>query len=174
MKSVWFVEEGEYSDYRVKAVFETEAQALEFSSHRPEDSSIRKVELAAWTTEQSNFTFTFDLGGNITKVIELADLEQPSDIVCSHRFAEDAIQITVQRGPLDLAKKIASERYVKIRAFLAEADERMERADYQKNGNYRFNDALRVAEVLAGLTPMPDPPRCEKDREILLILGVAA
>lgn len=165
------VEEGCYSDYGVVAIFSTKAEADKFVEHRP-GASAREWELDTWREEQAKFCITFDMGGSITGIIEEASTDEPSGNVRENRFQQDQITLIVHRGPRDLAVKIASERYYKIRAFLDQSDAMMERANYPKNGNYRFNDALQVASILAGLDQAPDPPRCNHDRNIRVILGL--
>ena len=173
--SVWLVEQGTYSDYSVEAIFSTEKQAREFCSHLP-DSEPREWVLNTWADHQISFTFWFDLMGNIVQTEEEAfvkDLPAESNIH-SDRQERERIRIHVNRGPRDLAIKIASEHYTKIRAFLDEAQKRVDRAKYNKiSDDYCCNDALEAAKILAGINQAPNPPECGHDKNILTILSIS-
>jgi hypothetical protein len=172
MKRVWIVEQGEYSDYSIVAIFATQAQAEEFVSHRP-TASVREWELNTWTEELAAFEITFDLSGNITEIAEEAYVESDEYKDFSNRRHKDEITFFIRRGPRDRAIKIASEQYAKIRVYLDQADTMMERAEYNKIGDHRFDDALCIARILAGIDDAPTPPRCTADRNILTILGMS-
>src|SRR3990172_7688285 len=153
MNSVWLVERGEYSDYGVEAIFSTEVVARAFAANM-DGSSVREWMLDTWREEQITWEFGFDLQGNIVEeskepFTELLPVD--ASVTASRRFDQDLITITVNRGSREAAVKIASEWYVRIRAHLDEADERMTRTQYDKIGNYRWGDALNVARILAGI-----------------------
>jgi hypothetical protein len=182
VSSVWLVEKGDYSDYHIIAIFSTQSQADEFVSHHKE-ASVREWELNTWTEEKTTFEFVFDLSGNLVKEEEHAYIKDedhdgnPRDLdVRAHSQSDrtgtlDNVKIYVNRGPRELALKIASERYTKIRAYLDEAQERtVLAADVDGLAEYRkvcgaHNLSVSVAEVLAGIVPVPDPPKCGYDYE---------
>ena len=178
--SVWVVDEGEYSDYRILAIFATKPQAEEFVSHRGPSSpygyspGMQEWELNTWTEDKATFKFTFDLNGNITKVSEVAYVDDaPTPALYSQRHTKDEVLVVVNYGPRDRATKVASEHYTRIRAFLDEAQKMGDRAHYDKiSEGYCFGNALRVARILAGIEQAPNPPQCDSDRNILTILGI--
>lgn len=170
MDTVWVVESGEYSDYQIDAIFSTKEKAEEFSSHKSR-SRVVEWELDKWTPEQASFSVVFDLSGNITGIDETPVLDEPSDAVDADGFHDGSIHVRVHRGPREKAIKIASEYYYRLRAFLDEAQERTSKAHLPQEC-LDGSRTIRVAKVLAGINPVPNPPKCGFDEDVLEILGI--
>jgi hypothetical protein len=178
MTKVWVVETGEYSAYQVRAIFAEENEEMAREYAKGVGSEPREWVLDTWTPDQGRWEFDLNLEGDVVRekfeaLIEgKEDPEGESRREYSTRFRKDVITIAVRHGERARALKVASERFTKIRSFLDEADERVARANYLKIDGYHFNDAWQAAEILAGLEPVPNPPECGADRNMLLILGI--
>lgn len=155
---VYVVEEGEYSNYQVVAIFSEKGAADEFSAHRP-GSGVVEWTLDTWKTEQSEFLFVFGLDGQIKSVEEKAHIREHEydGRIFSQAWGDD-ILVRVCRGPEELAVKIASERYTKIRAFHDQADALCVGGLDCLKGTLRPHLVVMVAEVLAGIRVLPDGP----------------
>jgi hypothetical protein len=174
MEKVWIVEEGEYSDYQVLAIFATELAAAEFVDHR-KTASYRAWPLNTWLPEQARYSFWFDLSGNIVAEQETAYTESVDEApVWEYRQGPDQIHIAVCKGPHERAVKVASERYARIRAHLDKADEMARKSTLSKEPSYMkghyLSQATEVARVLAGLAEPPTPPLSKSDEWVLQIL----
>lgn len=175
MNCVYVVEEGDYSDYQVVAIFSEKSVADEFSAHRP-GSGVREWELDTWKNEQSEFLFVFGLDGAIKSVKENAYTgeHKHADGVYSQAWDSD-ILVRVNRGPKELAVKIASERYTRIRAFYDQAEALCVGNLQCEKGTLRPRLVVLVAEVLAGLEVLPETEGCgfeEDAKQVLARRGV--
>lgn len=177
-ESVWLVESGEYSAYKVAAIFASEQQAVEFSSHLP-DSTVREHVLDSWTPEQATFEIELDLDGNIIEVKESAHTDAPDapsrlfGEVYSGRRGKDKIRVYVKKGPRERAIKIAADRVMRIKTVLDDADERMLRTGITFGDGPDWGDAHDAALVLCGInTPPKLPAENLHCFHILQILGV--
>jgi hypothetical protein len=184
--SVWLVESGEYSDYRVDAIFTTEEQANEFVANGG-GKSVIEYPLDTWGPEKAEYDFVFDLEGNVIKEQVRAYVECPCDADAvyhaTHRehdgrkYVSDfgGIKIMVYRGPRDKALKIASERYTRLRAEFDAAlalTERYKCADWQKYPDWRYQTAVHVAAIMAGVAPMPKRPASTFEERSLAVMGL--
>jgi hypothetical protein len=175
MRSVWLVEEGEYSDYKVLAIFSTEDAAKQFTEHRKE-SSYREWELDTWTEDRTEFIFQFNLAGELVSESEEAYIKDPHEdsnsVYAWGTHESKDVRIRVARnGPRARALKIASERYVRLRAYLDEAEERVSRSGI-KTGYGEEQLVVDVAEILAGTQQLPTPPLSGHQEDIMKVLGI--
>jgi hypothetical protein len=175
MKSVWIVEEGEYSDYQVLAIFPTECAAKQFAEHRKK-SGYREWALNTWTEDRTLFRFQFNRAGEVVAESEEAYIEEPQKewpTVHVHGFHHNKnIGVSVRRnGPRERALKIASERYARLRAFLDEAEARVLRSGI-KTGYGEGQHVVDVAEILAGTQKLPRPPYCKHEEDVLKMIGL--
>lgn len=168
MNSVWIVESGEYSNYGIDAIFDFEDKAAEFVK-RGGGSSYREWPLNTWHEEKSKFNIKFNFSGDITDIRESAYVDEPVEVDAVElvRWYPDEIEVTVKRGPREKAIKIASERFIQIRAKFDEAHERLSKVDAfnqwiteKMNNSYCINYECGLAEILAGFEPIPEPDRC--------------
>jgi hypothetical protein len=153
MTSVWLVDSGDYSSYSVDAIFSTEEQAKEFAEHSGGD--YHEWPLNTWTVEQAKFTVMFDLAGNIVEVYE----EPYTDDLMEEQLSASSghsgrIVVRTQRGPRERAIKIASEKFIQIRAKMDEALTRLERAGCD-DPTYQRQLQIEVAAILAGIEAAP-------------------
>ncbi len=178
MTSVWLVERGDYSDYHVVAVFSSQEQAKEFCDHYSGDGhyepTIREYVLDKWEPSRSSFHVTFDLSGNILNLKEEPYVEELKNELPMVIWREgNQIEVTVDRGPKELATKIASEAYLKIRSYLDEALTIVERADWkfkQEYPNWKYQYALDIAYILSGMASIPTGPMSSHQETVVSIL----
>jgi len=175
MKSVWIVEEGEYSDYQVLAIFATEKAAKQFTEHR-QGATCREWELDTWTEDRTEFNFTFNRAGEVVSETEEAYIEDhqkewASVYVHGCRDSKDIAVLVRRKGPRERALKIASERYTRLRAYLDEAEARVVRSGI-KTGYGEEQHSVDIAEILAGTQKLPSPPRCGHEEDVLKMMGV--
>lgn len=174
MKSVWIVEEGEYSNYEVLAIFATEDKAKHFTGHR-KGSSYREWELDTWTEDRAEFEFRFNRAGWVTDESERAYIED-NDGECASVYAhgcrdsKDILVLVQRNGPRERALKIASEHYTRLRAYLDEAEARVAQSGI-KTGYGEEQHIVDIAEILAGTQKLPTVPCCGHDQTVLKMMG---
>ncbi len=177
MNKVYIVTSGEYSDYSIQGVFPEADKAKAEEYARLCNGNAEEWDLSGeWTKDQGKFQFGFGLDGSILYEKYEPHIESLTDLNvsqhCHHHEGVTGplcIYVTINRGNRDLALKIASERYTRIRASM---DDAMVLVDRIKVDHEHFRPMLyvMVAEVLSGIAKAPDPPKCGFDHIILQAL----
>lgn len=160
MKSVWITESGEYSDYHLCGIFGTEEEAKAYAEKS--GSECREWKLNTWAPGISTWLFSFRMDtGDIQYVKEKAP-EFTSDSGPSPKGVDfnvgpygssidgklvtsTHIEVTLTRGGEGLARKIACEKFIKMRAHLDEAEALCKRAGIVSSATPFY-----VAYALAG------------------------
>lgn len=164
---VYMVTEGEYAAYRIVAIFSERTIAEKFVAERGGDKFEEWIlNDTDWQSGQGLYDFAFNLAGDIVKETLQARLSPTAEErhygchwdrpnVPTARADEDdqLVRIEVQCENRERAVKIAAERYARIRTYLAFNTPYPKICD-----RHTRNDAIQIAEILAGLREPPIGP----------------
>lgn len=183
--TVYVVTSGEYSSYQIDGIFATQQEADGYAAV-VDGAEVTPWELNKWTPDHGKRSFDFNLKGEIVSERYEASVDPIAEAEVVNEYEADAglIGIEVNRGNRDLAVKIASELYTRIRAHYDIAHD-LTVQKFQGTPNWKqFNDigesygrasvhrhALDVARVLAGIDGPPEGDS-QHDGEIRNILGI--
>ena len=134
MEKVWIVTDGDYSDYRIVAVFSTEEQANDFIKYTGKGDSVIEMDVDK-PYERKDRVWRIDMALLDHKVI-YTDIENSydnlKDCIRLRRYSRgDALSLWIEADNLERAVKIANERIGQVlagaymfykNAFLASGD----------------------------------------------------
>lgn len=170
---VYVVTEGKYAAYRIVAIFSERTFAEKFIAEGGGDKFEEWIlNDTDWQSGQGLYDFAFNLGGDIVKETLEARLSPTAEErqygchwdrpnVPTARADEDdqLVRIEVQCENRERAVEIASERYNRIRTHLDHALHLAFDTPYPKIcDRHTRNDAIQIAEILAGLREPPIGP----------------
>lgn len=156
---VYVVESGEYSDYHIDAIFESEQMAKDFVAAGGGDD-YTPWELNTWKPEQGKWEFHFSPEtGSIVSENRKSSLKNPTYEISAYSWQQtDPIVIEVKTGDRDRAVKIASERYAQIMAQFDNAKTLLDKSRNWYKPGERINERgliVEIAQILAGVEPLP-------------------
>ena len=117
---VYIVTSGEYSDYHIDRVFSTEAKAREFVEHMGNQYDIEEYDLDE-ETPRGVFGYHVTFMDNSDVVVEKIDFGtgkyNRNDTLQWSKFCKNRIWFNVEAKDAPHAVKIASERFMQIKAM---------------------------------------------------------
>lgn len=120
-KKIYIVTEGEYSDYHICAVFTTREKAEEFVQCNGTDYEIEERNLDEPIVRKNKLwliTFNVETGELDSATTTKYKVEERKDTCqyCDKYISNPSMHLYVYTETMDKAKKIASERFVAIKA----------------------------------------------------------